>query len=165
MNHRLAGLIEECPGRTCVNGPQQPGDISAYTKVRGTSVALVALLAVIALGALAHSLVTSVRRRRRDLALLKTLGFVGRDVSSTARWQGLALAGAALLLGVPVGILIGRWGWAFFADRIGVATDATVPVLLLAIAVPVTLALAAVIATLPARMARHTQPARVLRDL
>src|SRR5204863_1345655 len=66
LNHQLAGLIELCPGRACVNGPQVPGDITAYKRVRGTSVTLVVLLALVAFGALAHSLVTSVRRRRRD---------------------------------------------------------------------------------------------------
>ena len=164
LNHQLAGLIEECPGRGCVNGPQQPGDIAAYTRIRGTSVTLVALLTLIALGALAHSLVTSVRRRRRDLALLKTLGFVGRDVSMTARWQGLALTGTALIIAVPAGILVGRWGWQFFAERIGVAGDARIPVVVLAIAVPLTLGVAALVATIPARLARRTRPAAVLRD-
>ena len=95
---RVPVLVSEC-GNACISGPQRPGDIVAYSKVRSTTGVLITLLALMALAALTHSLVTSVRRRRRDFAVLKTLGFTTRQTASTARWQGLALTASAL-----------RWG-------------------------------------------------------
>ncbi len=156
LNPKLAGLIEECPSPGCLLGPQRPGDIVAYGRVRSTSLSLIVLLALMAIAALAHSLVTSVRRRRRDIAVLKTLGFAAADVASAARWQGLALAGVALAAGIPLGLIAGRAFWTVFAQGLGVADDVTFPVVALAIAVPVTLALAAVVAVIPARLAQRT---------
>ena len=45
------------------------------------------VLAVMALLTVAHLLATSIRRRRRDLAILKTLGFAHGDVGRTVAWQ------------------------------------------------------------------------------
>jgi hypothetical protein len=159
---RVPVLVSEC-GSACISGPQRPGDIIAYSKVRSTAGVLIALLALMALAALTHSLVTSVRRRRRDFAVLKTLGFTTRQIASAARWQGLAMAGAALLIGVPLGVALGRWLWTLFADRLGVAGDALTPAVATAIAVPATLLIAALIAAIPARLARRTPTAEVLR--
>lgn len=53
---------------------------------------LAGLVALLALGTVAHALVTSVRRRRRDLAVLKTLGFVRGQVSQTVAWQATTFA-------------------------------------------------------------------------
>ncbi len=78
------------------------------------------LLALAALGTLVHTLVMSIRRRRRDLAVLKTLGFVRRQVSATVAWQATTLAGIALVIGLPVGAVVGRWAWTIFANAIGV---------------------------------------------
>jgi ABC-type lipoprotein release transport system permease subunit len=165
VNRSLTGIVDGCPSPLCVSGPQRPGDIVAYSRVRSTTGALVVLLGLMAIAALTHSLVTSFRRRRRDVALLKTLGFVGRQVSSTARWQGLALSGAALLVGIPLGLVLGRVFWTLFADAIGVASDSSLPVGPVLLAIPVTLVVAALVATIPARLARRTRPAVVLRAL
>ena len=42
--------------------------------------------------ALALTLIASVRRRRRDLALLKTLGFTTRQLAATIAWQASVIA-------------------------------------------------------------------------
>ena len=64
---------------------------------------------------------------------------------------------------MPLGLVTGRVFWSLFADALGVATDASIPLLPVALAVPATLAAAAVIATIPARIARRTRPAAILR--
>jgi hypothetical protein len=122
------------------------------------------LLALAAIGTLVHVLVTSIRRRRRDLAVLKTLGFVRRQVSATVAWQASTLAGIALLIGLPLGVALGRWGWTFFADSIGVLPVPVVDLPPLLIAVPVTLLLANLIALIPGRLAAATRPAAVFRS-
>jgi ABC-type lipoprotein release transport system permease subunit len=118
------------------------------------------LLAVLAVG---HALVTGVHRRRRDFAVLRTLGFVGRQVAATVAWQASTLAVVGLVLGVPLGLVAGRWTWAVVAEGVGVATDPAVPVVALLIAAPATLLVANAVAVVPGRIAARTRPAVVLR--
>jgi hypothetical protein len=58
---------------------------------------------MVILGTMAHTLITSVQRRRRDLAVLKTLGFVRGQVAATIAWQATTFAVVALCLGLPFG--------------------------------------------------------------
>jgi putative ABC transport system permease protein len=108
-------------------------------------------------------LVTSVRRRHRDLAILKTLGLFRGQLQLVIAWQATALAAVALLIGLPAGLLAGRWAWALFAASLGVGNAAVIPVLLILLAIPVTWLLALLTAVLPAREAAHVSPATQLR--
>jgi ABC-type lipoprotein release transport system permease subunit len=125
---------------------------------------LAGLLALAAIGTLVHTLVTSIRRRRRDLAVLKTLGFVRRQVSATVAWQASTLVSISLLIGLPVGVVVGRWAWTLFANAIGVLPVPVVDLPPLLIAIPATLLLANLIAFVPGRFAAATQPATALRS-
>jgi ABC-type lipoprotein release transport system permease subunit len=122
------------------------------------------VLATLALLAVAHTLVTSVRRRRRELALLKTIGFGRRQVGATVAWQATTLATVGLVVGIPVGLLVGRAVWRLVADDLGVATDVTMPRLTLILTVVAALALDNVDAFYPARAAARTRPAVALRS-
>jgi hypothetical protein len=144
--------------------PKQASVIAAFGSAQRIPLALSALLALAAVGTLAHVLVTCIRRRRRDLAVLKTLGFVRRQVSATVAWQATTLASVALLIGLPLGVAVGRWGWTLFADTVGVLPVPVVDLPPLLIAIPVTLLLANLIALIPGRVAAATRPAAVLRS-
>jgi ABC-type antimicrobial peptide transport system permease subunit len=155
-----------CPVGSCIVPPvadQRPGDIKNYASVKDTPLALAAALAVLAVGTLAHVLLTGVRRRRRDHAVLKTLGFTRRQVLGTVAWQASAFAAVALLVGLPAGVIAGRLAWEVFADQAGVSAAATVPLLTVLLAVPVTLLLANLIAAWPGWHAARVRPAVVLR--
>jgi ABC-type lipoprotein release transport system permease subunit len=121
-------------------------------------------LALLAVATLSHVLLTSVRRRRRDLAMLKTLGLLRPQVLSMVLWQACALTAAALLAGLPLGIVAGRWSWAIFAGSLGVATDPTVPAPALLAIIPAALTLASLIAAGPGWRAAQTRPAAILRN-
>jgi hypothetical protein len=154
-----------CPVGLClVTTEQRPSDIQDYTGVRDTPLVLGAVLALLAVGTLAHVLLTGVRRRRRDLAVLRTLGLLRSQLLRVVSWQASALAGAALLVGLPLGLLAGRWAWLLFAGSAGVAGDADVPVTLVLLAIPVTLILANVIAAVPGWGAGRIRPALILRS-
>jgi len=56
------------PGSCTATADQRSSDIKNYTAVRYTPLILGAVLALLAVGTLSHVLLTSVRRRRRDLA-------------------------------------------------------------------------------------------------
>jgi ABC-type lipoprotein release transport system permease subunit len=113
---------------------------------------------------LTHTLVSCVRRRRRDLAILKTLGFVRAQVSATVAWQATTIAAVALLAGIPLGIAFGRWAWRVVAAQLGVVSGPVLPLLtVLAIAVGTVLA-ANLIAAAPGWAAGRTRPAIVFRS-
>lgn len=146
-----------------VFGASKPGDVVAYGHVQSTPLLLAALLAVLAAGVLAHVLVTGVRVRRRDLAVLKTLGFTRRQVASAIAWMATTVVGMALVIGIPLGLALGRWTWRGFADDLGIDDVVRLPwsVLLLGASA---LVLANLVAVLPARTAARTRPALVLRS-
>ena len=73
----------------------------------------------------------------------------------------LALVGAAL--GIPVGVVIGRWVWHAFAVRLGVAPEPALPVLVLGVVAASVGALAVAIAVLPGRWAARARPGVVLQ--
>jgi ABC-type antimicrobial peptide transport system permease subunit len=153
-----------CPIGSCATtADQRPNEIRNYASVRDVPLILGAVLAVLAVATLAHVLLTSVRRRRHDLAVLKTLGLTRAQVLRLVAWQATALAAAALLAGLPLGVIAGRQAWAFFANTAGVAPAPDVPLPLILLAVPVTLLLANLIATWPAWTAARVHPAVALR--
>jgi putative ABC transport system permease protein len=108
-------------------------------------------------------LATSARRRRRDFAVLKTLGFTRGQVSGAVAWQASVLAGLAALIGVPLGLGAGRWAWVSFAGGLGVPARPVLPLLVALLVVPATLVIGNLVATVPAWLAARTQPAAVLR--
>jgi putative ABC transport system permease protein len=163
---RLLTVIQHagCPFSACtVTVDQRPGDIRNYAAVSDTPLVLAAVLALLAIGTLAHVLLTGVRRRRRDLAVLKTLGCTRSQLHGMVAWEASALAAAALLAGIPLGVIAGHWAWAVFAGATGVASQATVDLPLVLLAIPVTLLLANVIAAWPGWTAARLRPATVLR--
>jgi ABC-type antimicrobial peptide transport system permease subunit len=105
-------------------------------------------------------LVTSIRRRRRDLAILKMLGFVPAQVRWAVAWQATTFVSAALLIGLPVGIAVGRVIWTAFATNLGTLPE---PVTRLLLTIPGAIVLANVIAAVPAVIAGRMRPAPALR--
>jgi predicted lysophospholipase L1 biosynthesis ABC-type transport system permease subunit len=124
---------------------------------------LAGLLALLALATLAHALVTSINRRRRDLAICKTLGFTRGDVGRAVAWQSSTFIVVSLAFGLVIGAVAGRWLWGLYATQLGVLSAPRVPVWTLLLVVPASILLANGLALLPARSAAGTRPALVLR--
>ncbi len=141
-----------------------PAEIDRVRQIRGLPAAVAAFVAVVALVAVGLALVTSVRRRGRELAVLKTIGFTRRQLRATVAWQASTVAAVGLLLGIPLGLLVGGFLWRRVADEIGVAPEPTWPVLAIALLVAGALVAVNVIAAVPARRAARTRPAVVLRS-
>jgi FtsX-like permease family len=141
-----------------------PDEVENLRRVSGLPFLLAGLLAVLGAATLSHLLVTSVRRRRRDLAVLKTLGFVRAQVSATVAWQATTLAAVALLAGLPLGVAAGRWAWVLVNRGLGSPAGPVTPALVVLAVVPATILVANLVAALPARAAAATRPAVVLRS-
>ena len=67
------------------------------------------------------------------------------------------------LIGVPAGVVAGRFAWHLFANQLGVPPRPSVSAIALAVVVVATLVLANLMALIPARLAARTRAAVVLR--
>lgn len=122
------------------------------------------VLALLGAATFAHLLVVSVARRRRDVALLKTLGFVRRQVGVAVCWQASTVAVVAVACAVPVGIAVGRLIWRAFAFNLGVVPVEVVPGWLVAALAAGVIVGANVLAALPALTAARLRPSQSLRQ-
>ncbi len=160
IEHRIAAN----PNLTSPTRPTVPPEVDRLRQINWFPTTLAALLVGLALLGVGHALVTAVRRRRRDLALLKTLGFNRRQVRATVAWQATTLATVGLIVGIPGGLLVGSLVWRLVANSVGVSTTAAIPALALVLTIPAVLALVNLTAFFPAQAAARTRPAIALRS-
>jgi hypothetical protein len=142
---------------------QRPAEIDNYRSMGVMPEVLAGGLAVGAVAGLALTLTASVRRRRRDLALLKTLGFTRRQLATAIAWQASVIALAGLVIGIPAGIAAGRWLWLAFARTLAAVPVPVIPAASIVLAALVALVLANLMAAVPGRSAARTPAALVLR--
>lgn len=158
-----AGIPEELAPTVGTKADLPEGiTIKATLRAGALPLKLSILFAIAAFATLVHLLLTSVRRRRRDLAILQTLGFRRGQLMATVAWQALILAGLALVFGIPLGMLAGRSAWSAFADRLGVVPESVLSPLSLLV-IPVVMIVSLVVALGPGLVARRTRPAAVLK--
>jgi ABC-type antimicrobial peptide transport system permease subunit len=156
---RALGSLEEASALT----GEKPVDLANFNRVDSMPFVIGGLLGVVAIATLVHTLMTSIRRRRRDLAILKTLGFERRQVWRTVAWQATTIVLVALAIGLPLGVAGGRWAWTIFADELGIVPEPVIPLAAILLVIPAGIIAANLIAALPARLAARTRPALVLR--
>jgi ABC-type antimicrobial peptide transport system permease subunit len=141
----------------------RPAEIANFRSMGAIPDVLAAGLAVGAVAALGLTLIASVRRRRRDLALLKALGFTQRQLAASIAWQATVAALIGCVIGIPLGIVIGRELWNLFARGIDVVPDPAVPALTVVLVGVGALIFANLVAAIPGRIAARTSTALVLR--
>ena len=158
-NRELARLDRLFEGSIAV----RPQAVTDFGGVDQMPFYIAALVGTAAAAVLAHALLTSIRRRRRDLAVLKTLGFTPAQLSATVASQATTVAMVGLLAGLPLGLGVGRYAYNLFADNLGVVSDVVTPVGVIVLVVPAAIVVANLVAALPGWTAARTRPAPVLR--
>jgi len=146
-----------------VVGVLRPAEIANYRSIGTVPALLGGTLAVGAVVALGLTLVASVRRRRRDMALLKMLGFTQRQLAATVAWQSTIAVALGIVMGVPLGIVAGRTLWNLFARDVHAVPAPSIPVLSIVLIALGALLLANVVAAIPGRIAARTPTALILR--
>jgi ABC-type lipoprotein release transport system permease subunit len=142
----------------------RPRELEELSRVSGLPTLLGVLVALLSAATLSHTLVISVRRRSRDLAVLRTLGFVRRQVGAAVMWQTTTLVLIGLAIGLPLGALIGRFAWSVFADGLGAVPVSPIAWVPLALTLPVALVLANLVALVPAWIAMNQSVAESMRS-
>jgi hypothetical protein len=146
-----------------VSGVQRPAEITDYRSMGVAPLILAGALAAGAVASLWLTLAASVRRRRADLALLKTLGFTKRQLAATVAWQSTVTVTAGAILGVPLGIALGRFLWDLFARQISVVPEPAVPMVTVTLVIIGAVAAANLVAAVPGRAAARVPAAALLR--
>jgi predicted lysophospholipase L1 biosynthesis ABC-type transport system permease subunit len=144
---------------TCVVTNQRPNGVTNYASIDRTPT----VLDLVGAAVLGQFIVVSGRRRRRDFAILKALGMLRSQVRAITAWQVSTLTGLALLAGLPLGIVVGRWSWALFGHGPGIPAVAITPVRAVLIMVPAVIVIANAIALWPGQATARLSPATVLR--
>jgi hypothetical protein len=140
-----------------------PAAIANVARVRTIPFALAGVLGALVVLTVAHVMFTSTRARRRDLAILRSLGADRGWITRAVHWQATAFTVVPVAIGVPLGFIIGRIIFAAFANSMGAINDASLPVAIVAAVVLGVLVLANAVASIPARRARHMRPAVILQ--
>jgi ABC-type lipoprotein release transport system permease subunit len=136
-------------GRPYLERSVRPSEVTSLEALAAVPRWLAAAVALLVGVPVVHSLVLSVRGRRRDLAVLSVLGAGARSLRGISTVQGLTVVAAASIVGVPLGIVLGRLLWSMLATSFGTVAEPVVPAVpLVALSVGV-LAGGALIGALP----------------
>jgi predicted lysophospholipase L1 biosynthesis ABC-type transport system permease subunit len=163
VTHVTSANPDGTPGGTYELVSARASTVINAEQMGGQPLALAVGLAVAAVLSLALTILSLVRRRRGELALLKVFGMTRAQIWAVIAWQTTLTLLIAVLAGGVLGIIGGRLAWRAFAGSLGVVPviEVSVPALILGLAA---LVLAGnLLAALPAAVAARTKPAASLR--
>ena len=140
-----------------------PAAARDMASVRRLPLALAAFLALLAAGVSIHALANTVQRRRRDLAVFRALGLTPRQTRIVIASQATTIGLVGVLVGVPLGLVVGRAGWRWVARSVPFLYRAPFAAVAVLVVVPAALAIVNLVAAFPARAAGRVRTAEVLR--
>jgi ABC-type antimicrobial peptide transport system permease subunit len=111
-----------------------------------------------------HTLLTSLRARRHDLAIVRALGAAPAVVRRSVHWQATLVTLVPALIGAPLGFVVGRVVFTALADDIGALSTPAFPSSGLGGVLIGVVVLANLVALWPARLARRWSTAAALRS-
>ena len=124
---------------------------------------LAGFLCLFAAAAVLHAVLTSLRRRGRDLAIARALGLSPRRAAAALGWQAALTAAVGSAAGVLFGAIAGPAIWRTIADGLGVIVVPRFPAVVAAAVAVAAVAAAAILATVPRLRATRLSPAEALR--
>ena len=158
----MARLRHALPPTTDVIAADVPVELTNLRNVRTLPIFLSGFLALLAIGAMSHLLVTSARRRQHDFAVFRVLGLDRRSTRLVLNSQGTAIALVGLIVGIPLGLALGRTAWRLVTEQVPLAD--VPPFALAALLIgPITVIVVNLLAVWPGRRAADVHPAEVLR--
>jgi hypothetical protein len=159
----VSALQKLMPDGTVVEPSAQPEEFTNLRHVRTLPVLLAIFLALLAVAALTHVLVSSARRRRRDFAILSAIGLDRRRARLTLNAQGTAIGLVGLLVGVPLGVAAGRVIWRLVTERVPLADVPPFALVATLLILPATALVANGLALWPGYRVAHLRASEELR--
>ena len=145
--------------------PQPPGSVRNVAASNDSAVALAWFFAILGAFGLLHALVATTQRSAHDNAVLRALGFRPSQVRGATLTQSIVLGAAALLVGVPTGLVTGRFAWHLIVRNTEAIAPPATPWATVALLVPSTLIIVALLSWWPGRSAARRSPGRDLRSV
>jgi putative ABC transport system permease protein len=137
--------------------------IAANGRITTAVTVLGLLIVAISMVALINTITMAVLERTREIGMLRSVGARARDIRRIFATEGLAVAVAGWLLGVPLGYALARAiGWAV-GEAVGLDIVFVFPLGYVAIALVGTVILALVVMLAPLRRAVRFKPGEALR--
>jgi hypothetical protein len=146
-----------------ISPPDQPDELTNLQYVRTLPQILAVFLGLIAVAALGSVLLSGARRRSPELAVLRALGMTRGSIRAILHSQSTAIAIFGLVIGIPLGLAVGRLGWQAIAERVPLAEVPPVALVATLLLIPVTVVAANVLALWPGRVALAHAAAEELR--
>ncbi len=143
--------------------PTPPGRLLNMDDMTPLLVGLAGFFALLGTVGLVHVLVVSTRRRAPEFGVLSALGLVRSQLRSIVWFQALTLIAVGLVVGVPLGIVVGRVAWRAAIGDIGMIVSPSSPWVTLAALSAVAVAATWLIALVPGAWASRVRPAEQLR--
>jgi putative ABC transport system permease protein len=140
-----------------------PSVVANLAAVGATPWLLAGFLALIGGAGLAHALIVGVRRRRRDLAVVRAIGLRPGQAHGVVTWSAFVMAVIGAGVGTLIGLLAGRMVWERVATGIGAIVRVHVPVVALLLAPALAIGLGLALSLVAGRRAAGLRPALVLR--
>ncbi len=145
-----------------VEPPERPQSLLHLSYVQSLPYLLAGFLVLLGIGAVGHSLVSAVRRRRHELAVLRSLGLTPLQARASSAWQATCVAVVGVVVGIPVGLVVGRTLWRWIAEATPVYYVAPVALIAVLLVPPVAVITANALAAVPGHLAARLRPAGIL---
>jgi len=139
-----------------------PGPVRNLEQVARLPLTLVLFFALLGATALAQAVFLTASEYRRDIAVLRGLGFTRVQVAGVLVGSATSVAAAALVMGIPAGVAAGTFGWRAVADALYVAPAVGIPIAAVAALSIGLLGYALLVGIVPARLAVRRPPAVAL---
>jgi FtsX-like permease family len=162
---KLASHLESALGPLAqgTSAPPIPDELNNLRNVHTLPQVLATFLGLIAIAALGSALLSSARRRSHEFAVLRAMGMTRTNIRTVLNSQGTAIAAFGLVVGVPLGIVVGRVGWQAIAERVPLSVVAPFALAAVLLLIPLTLIAANALALWPGRVALSQRPSEELR--
>jgi ABC-type antimicrobial peptide transport system permease subunit len=145
------------------DAPFVPPAITSLTRVRSVPYVLAALLGLLVILTITQTLLSSLRARRRDLAIVRALGGPPRLLRRSVHWQATVVTIVPALIAIPLGLVAGRLVFRALADDIGALNTPYSPTAAVVAVIVGIVVLANLVAMWPARLVRQLSAAAALR--
>jgi hypothetical protein len=157
-------FVAELAGRVEVTPPETPSEVRNLAELGRLPGAVGVTLGAIATVALGHAIVVSTRRRGRELAVMRVLGFTPAQAAGAIVAMATTTAVMGAAIGAFLGVVGGRLVWSGVIGAIGLRFGPTVSPATLGAVIAVAVLGAVTVAAVPAGRVSRAEPALLLRE-